>query len=104
MDLTDNQWNSVKDLLPCARLAGAGRPKTSPRAILDAILWVEETGERWIYLPPHYPPRPTCYNKYLQWRKSGLLARVMAVLEPARGRALESPQNEIPSALATPAA
>ncbi|AXE94364.1 hypothetical protein CUJ90_14000 [Paraburkholderia terricola] len=33
-----------------------GPATADSRAVLDAIPWIERTGERWLYLPTHFPP------------------------------------------------
>jgi transposase len=81
MEMTDAQWLAVKHLFPdAAARRTTGRPGTSSRTVLEAILWIERTGERWIYLPAYFPPQQTCYAKYLLWKKSGVLAEVTACL------------------------
>lgn len=80
-DLTDNEWNAIKHLFEdMSPRKAIGRPSANPRAVLDAILWVQSSGERWLYLPTHYPPQQTCYSKYLLWKKDGRLSEVARVL------------------------
>lgn len=80
--LSDADWERIRYLLPGAgvQTATGGRPAADPRAVLDAILWIERTGERWMYLPAHFPPQQTCYAKYLNWKRSGRLDQVRALL------------------------
>jgi transposase len=80
--LSDDDWKKVAHLfsVPGPRKP-TGRPTADARAVLDAILWIERTGERWIYLPAHFPAQQTCYAKYLQWKRAGLLAQVRALLD-----------------------
>ena len=49
MDLTDEQWEVVKPLIPAPpkRSDGRGRPRVDDRKILDGILWVMCTGAPW---------------------------------------------------------
>lgn len=79
--LSDAEWEQVRHLFPTAGARkSTGRPTADSRAVLDAILWIERTGERWIHLPAYFPPQQTCYAKYLQWKRSGLLDQVHALL------------------------
>jgi transposase len=80
--LSDDEWEKIAHLFstPGTRKA-TGRPTADARAVLDAILWIARTGERWIYLPAHFPAQQTCYAKYLQWKRSGLLTQVHALLD-----------------------
>ncbi len=80
-DLTDYEWDTVKHLFydPVPRKA-IGRPSANPRAVLDAIRWIQSSGERWLYLPANYPPQQTCYSKFLQWKKDGRLPEAARLL------------------------
>jgi len=49
-DLTDVQWNCIKELIPPAK--SGGRPRTlSMRAVINAILYVTVTGCQWRMVP-----------------------------------------------------
>jgi transposase len=91
--LNDKQWEMIQHLFECAPRRSGGRPCADPRAVLDAIRWVEQTGERWLYLPAGFPPQQTCYAKYLLWKKSGLLAQIDAIL----GRPNRDPAAQVRS-------
>jgi transposase len=71
--LTDEQWTLITDLFDSAPHARQGRPKRPPREIVDAILWVLVSGEKWRHLPASFPPMQTCYTKYLEWKRSGAM-------------------------------
>lgn len=80
--LTDAQWARVEHLFDESRVPlKAGRPLANSRAVLNAIRWIQHSGERWIYLPAHFPPQQTCYIKFLAWKKSGLLDEVERLLD-----------------------
>lgn len=76
--LSDEHWKWVEDLfeadVPPTR---QGRRGSNPRAILDAVLWIEMTGASWKHLPSHYPPTQTCYKRYIAWRQDGTLQKVL---------------------------
>jgi transposase len=79
--LSNAEWERIQHLFPVAGMQKAtGRPAADSRAVLEAILWVERTGERWMYLPAHFPPQQTCYAKYLNWKRSGILDQVRTLL------------------------
>lgn len=85
--LSDAEWERVKHLFPTAGAKkSTGRPTVDPRIVLDAILWIERTGERWLYLPTRFPPQQTCYARYLNWKRSGTLVRVRALLAKSGAR------------------
>jgi transposase len=53
-DLTDSQWNLIKELIPPAK--SGGRPRTlDMRQVVNAILYLLVTGIQWRYLPRDYP-------------------------------------------------
>ncbi|MFM0736614.1 transposase [Paraburkholderia xenovorans] len=82
--LSDAEWERIKHLLPAPGAhKSTGRPTADSRAVLNAILWIERTGERWLYLPAHFPPQQTCYARYLQWKRNGILDQIHALLAGA---------------------
>jgi transposase len=91
MDLTDQQWAAVESLLPKpeVREDGRGRPWRDPRDVLNGMLWVLRTGAPWADMPARYPPYATCFRRFQNWRKEGVLQRVLQGLADdlvARGR------------------
>lgn len=79
MDLTDSQWQMIEPLLPHPprRADGRGRPRRDDRQVLNAILWVLRTGAPWKDLPREYPPYQTCHRRFLEWKRSGVLGRIL---------------------------
>jgi transposase len=82
--LSDEDWAKITHLFPPAFTNSRGRPRRDPRAIIDAIFWVMDTEARWHHLPSHYPPPQTCYTKWLEWKKVGLLSKIMQALDMDR--------------------
>jgi transposase len=82
MDLTDEQWEVVRPLIPVPfkRTDGRGRPKVEDRKILDGILWVMRTGASWHDLPDKYPPYQTCHCYFQQWRSAGVFKSIIESL------------------------
>lgn len=90
--LSDAEWACVEHLFSQAGAQKTtGRPAADSRAVLDAIRWIERTGERWMYLPTHFPPQQTCYARYLNWKRSGLLEQVRALLAEVHAAVGERP-------------
>jgi transposase len=86
--LSDAEWSRIQHLFsPAGAQKTTGRPAADSRAVLDAILWIERTGERWLYLPAHFPPQQTCYARYLNWKRSGVLEQAFALLTEVRAGA-----------------
>ena len=84
MDLTDDQWDAIKDYFPRKELRPpgrrGGRPWRSARSVLDGVLWVLRTGAPWADLPERYPPYQTCHRRFQGWVKKLVLPRVLAGL------------------------
>ncbi|WP_082855231.1 transposase [Paraburkholderia phytofirmans] len=78
--LSDPEWERIKHLFPRSEPL-RGRPPRDNRAILNAILWVQKTGEKWHRLPSCFPPQQTVYGKYLTWRQTGVLQQVFELLQ-----------------------
>lgn len=57
-----------------------GRPRTSPRLLLDAILWKIATGHSWDELPACFPPLRLCSNYYRRLYRSGRWVTLMLAL------------------------
>ncbi len=78
-DLTDRQWALLADLFPPPKKTG--RPQTPPRTILNAVLWILHTGAQWRDLPDRYPKWQTVYYRFNEWRKTGLIDRLLKRLQ-----------------------
>ena len=87
-DLKDGQWKMLASLLEEEGRAYAeggsasGRPATSDlRAITEGVLYQARTGIPWNYLPRDiYPAWQTVYDYAKAWERSGVMAKVFAVL------------------------
>jgi putative transposase len=91
-DLTAAEFACLEPYLPAP--FPRGRPRRWPvREILDAILYIIRTGAQWRQLPHEYPPWPTVYWHFRQWRLDGLWERLNAALrERLRVRVGRHPQ------------
>ena len=81
-DLTDAQWAFIEPLLPelPQRPDRRGRPWRDSREVLNGILWILRTGAQWSEMPSRYPPYQTCHRRFQQWRKSGVMDRLLQAL------------------------
>src|SRR4051794_3305990 len=79
-ELTDEQWGLVQKLLP-PRTATTGRPPSDPRRMLNGIFWILATGAPWRDLPERLGPWQTVYDHFSNWRKAGVFARILDVLQ-----------------------
>ena len=73
-DLTDKEWELVKDELPRKR---TGRPlKHDQRELLNAVLYVARTGCAWRMLPHDLPPFTTVYTYFRRLQRDGTWERL----------------------------
>jgi len=84
-DLTDEQWQVIRPLLPKA--AKGGRPPIDRRTILNAILYLVRTGCQWRQLPRDFPNWKSVYTVFWRWRKSGMWLRIHGALRERLRRA-----------------
>ncbi|MGF6758028.1 transposase [Paraburkholderia sp. GAS42] len=83
--LSDEAWQRVSHLLPHDAKQRFGHQARDPRDVLNAILWVITQNEKWHRLPTYFPPSQTCYIKWLQWERAGLMARILDKLQVCEG-------------------
>jgi putative transposase len=63
-DLTDRQWERLKELLPL-RGSGRGRPlELDMREVVNAMLYVLKTGCQWANLPSDFPHYQSVYYHF----------------------------------------
>jgi putative transposase len=74
-DLTDRQWDCIKELLPAAK--PGGRPRSlDMRAVINAILYVTVTGCQWRMVPSDYPKWQSVYAYFQTFRDDGTWKRI----------------------------
>lgn len=87
-DLTDAQWARLEPVLPPE--SGRGRPpKWTKRQIIDGIRWRIRTGAPWRDVPEVYAPWQTLYRWFRCWQRTGVWARILALLQAAADAAGE---------------
>jgi len=85
--LTDEQWDLIGDLFPPRK--ATGRPPRDRREIVDAILWVLNTGVPWRDLPGEFGPWATAWDLFDTWNGDGTL---VAILHRLQGQVEIDPQ------------
>lgn len=74
-DVTDSQWDYIKELIPSAKTGG--RPRSlDMRQVINAILYVAVTGVQWRMLPKGFPKWKSVYHYFRLWRKDGTWKRI----------------------------
>jgi len=80
-DLTDAQWDRIKQYFP-VNGKGRGGWWKSHRKMVNGIRWRARTGSPWRDLPRHrFGPWQSVYDRFNRWSKDGTLARVLAALQ-----------------------
>lgn len=78
-ELSDEQWDQIKDLLPANGERG-GQWKDH-RLLIDGILWILSDGGRWRNLPERFGPWQTVYDRFRKWCRTGLWERILRRLQ-----------------------
>jgi hypothetical protein len=77
--LTDEQWERIRDHFPEEKIAD-GRPARKPiptRCVLEAVLWILNTGAQWHMLPQSYPNYKTVHRRFQTWCRDEVLRRAL---------------------------
>ena len=94
-DLTDEQWNLVKDILPAGKSTGRPR-KVNLREVVNTIHYQARTGCQWDYLPHDLLPKSTVWDYFVAWQHDGTWEKLVDAL---RGQVrTEEGREETPSA------
>ena len=79
-DLTDEQWEIIRPLLPSPSWR-AGRPiKLDMRCVVNAMMYSVRTGCQWANLPRDYPHPNSVYYHYQKWCHDGTFEQINRVL------------------------
>src|SRR4029450_2709583 len=77
--LRDEQWERIRDHFPEEKIVD-GRPGRKPiptRCVLEAVLWILNTGAQWHMLPQSYPNYKTVHRRFQTWCRDEVLRRVL---------------------------
>ena len=79
-EITDDEWESVKDLLPPENSA-RGRPSKPNRDMLNGITWIAKSGAPWRDLPDRFGPWQTVYERFTTWSDANVFEKIFDVLK-----------------------
>lgn len=74
-DLTDREWDLIKDHLPKAKPGGRDR-EVDLRLTVNGIFYLLRTGIPWRYLPREYGPWSSVHHYFRLWRRDGTWKRI----------------------------
>jgi transposase len=80
--LSDAQWERIREHFPEENIA-ADRPGRKPvpaRQVLDAVLWILNTGAQWHMLPQYFPNYKTVHRRFQHWCDREVLRNILADL------------------------
>jgi putative transposase len=94
-DVTDAQWDSMKDLFPVAK--SVGRPRTVDlREVVNTLMYQARTGCQWEYLPHDLLAKSTVWDYFIAWQKDGTWQMIVDALRGKIRKAVG--REESPSA------
>ena len=74
-ELTDAQWDQIKDLLP-GKDGDPGRSGDDNRRFVNAVIYVLKTGIPWEDLPPRYGKWNSVWRRFDRWCKKGVWEQI----------------------------
>lgn len=90
-DLTDRQWKVIEPLM----WKSGNKSKWENRELINAVLYLVNSGCKWRQLPHDFPPYTTVLNFYRKAVKEGLQEKILeTAVKKVRN---EAERNEEPS-------
>ena len=74
-ELTDDQWDLIKDLLP-GKIGDPGRSGEDNRLFVNAIVWMARTGAPWRDLPERFGKWNSVFKRFRRWSLKGVWERL----------------------------
>jgi len=74
-DLTDFEWEVIKELIPKPK-KGGGKRIVNIRQVINGCFYITKTGCQWRMLPHEYPPWGTVYWYFANWKQDGTLDKI----------------------------
>jgi transposase len=103
-ELTDAQWDAIKDLIP-GKLGDPGRSGDDNRRFVNAVLFVLKTGIPWDDLPARYGKPNSIWKRFDRWSAKGVWEEVFrSIGEPELKDELQEVQIDSTSVKAHPVA
>lgn len=78
-ELTDEQYESICDLLPGN--GHRGRQWNDHRTTLNGIFWILHSGAQWREMPERYGKWKSVYDRFNRYRKNGTIDRILQRLQ-----------------------
>ena len=80
--LREEQWQRIREHFPEENVLDSrpGRKPIPARRVLEAVLWILNTGAQWHMLPQGYPNYKTVHRRFQQWCREETLRKVLTDL------------------------
>jgi transposase len=80
--LSDEHWERIRDHFPEEHISPSrpGRKPIPTRKVLEAVLWILNTGAQWHMLPQCYPNYKTVHRRFQHWCRNEVLRNAMTDL------------------------
>ena len=93
-DLTDEQWELLEPVFNAPGRRGR-KHADDLRTVVNAMLYIVQTGCQWRYLPASFGPWTRVWSQFRRWSRNGTWVQALTVLHAAArqqdGRAEETP-------------
>jgi transposase len=80
--LSDEHWERIREHFPEENIPDSrpGRKPIPTRDVLEAVLWILNTGAQWHMLPQCFPNYKTVHRRFQSWCRNEVLRDVLADL------------------------
>lgn len=78
-EISDNEWDKIKDLLP-GKTSDRGHTAKDNRLFINAVMHVAKTGVAWRDLPERFGKWNSVYVRFRRWAKKEVWQQVFAKL------------------------
>ncbi len=81
-DLTDERWDLLQPVFNAPGKRGR-KHGDDLRTVVNAMLYVSQTGCQWRYLPASFGPWTRVWSQFRRWSRNGTWAQALTVLHAA---------------------
>src|ERR1700739_2546377 len=77
--LTEEHWGRIRNCFPEEHIPDGrrGRKPIPTRRVVEAVLWILNTGAQWHMLPQSYPNYKTVHRRFQAWCRDETLRRIL---------------------------
>lgn len=76
-ELSDSQFELIKDLLPTNDPHHSGHPWSDHHRMLNGMFWVLYSGAQWREMPERYGHWNSVYCRFRRWQKDGTIEKML---------------------------